>query len=106
MSSIPDQLKNILNNEFGTVNAGLKLGSNLAKQIKDFYENGIISIEDEERSGNVMRKENIYDVRDYILSIYRAIPDFAKEKDKFLYKKTNKIRDSSCSNLWSNALTV
>ena len=37
MNSIPDQLKNILNNEFATVNSGLKLGgSYLAKELKDF----------------------------------------------------------------------
>ena len=53
MNSIPDQLKNILNNEFARVIAGLMLGSNLAKGFL-FYEKGIIPIESE----NVMRKKN------------------------------------------------
>ena len=50
-----------VNNEFATVNAGLKLGSNLAKHFKDFNDKGIIPIEDEEGSENEHPDESFLD---------------------------------------------
>ena len=92
MSSIPDQL-NILNNEFATVNTGLKLGSNVAKQSK-FYEKGIIPIEDEEGSENVMRKQKYLswtDKLDFVkLSSYSSF--FKRKGQLFMQKKKQNQR--------------